>query len=99
MPFNFQVTPSGFPNCHVFQCSQDGGITLDVFLAESADGGQTFTNCRVTDNSFNPNGNSPVPVVTIGNFIDVTIVPNNGFFAVWTDALSGFQQIYGSDGT
>ncbi|MET3208411.1 UNVERIFIED_CONTAM: hypothetical protein ABIC26_001347 [Paenibacillus sp. PvR008] len=40
----------------------------------------------------------PVPVVTNGNFIDVTIVPNSGFFAVWTDALSGFQQIYGSDG-
>ncbi|MFK4302661.1 MULTISPECIES: hypothetical protein [unclassified Paenibacillus] len=52
----------------------------------------------VTNSSFNPNGNSPVPVVTIGNFIDVTIVPNNGFFAVWTDALSGSQQIYGSNG-
>ncbi|MEK5089312.1 sialidase family protein [Paenibacillus sp. FSL M8-0228] len=82
----------------VYYTNQITTSLLDVFVAESTDGGSTFTNLRITDSSFNPNGISPVPVVTIGNFIDVTIVPNNGFFAVWTDALSGFQQIYGSNG-
>lgn len=63
----------------VYYTNQITTSLLDVFVAESANGGNTFTNLRITDSSFNPNGISPVPVVTIGNFIDVTIVPNNGF--------------------
>lgn len=98
-----------------FQRSQDGGITwgeitvnitgviyVGYIVTNPVNGYQvivSFNGGTAFSSSLPVSSVVPVPVVTIGNFIDVTIVPNSGFFAVWTDALSGFQQIYGSDGT
>ena len=42
----------------IYYSNQINGFLLDVFVAESFDGGATFTSRRLTTTSFNPNGNS-----------------------------------------
>ena len=78
----------------IYYTNKLSGFFLDVFVAESSDGGATFINSRVTTTSFNPNGASVVPTPVIGDYIDVSIVPTQNFIAVWMDTRTGAQTIF-----
>ncbi|MFS0840006.1 exo-alpha-sialidase [Paenibacillus sp. 1P03SA] len=79
----------------VYYTNRLNGFDLDVFAAQSRDGGSTFANFRVTTTSFNPNGDSPIPTPLIGDYIDVDTVPPDNFYAVWTDTRTGTQTTWG----
>ncbi|GKS13806.1 hypothetical protein YDYSY3_48060 [Paenibacillus chitinolyticus] len=79
----------------IYYTNRLNGFDLDVYAAQSRDGGSTFTNIRVTTTSFNPNGDSPVPTPLIGDYIDVDTVPPENFYAVWTDTRTGSQVTWG----
>ncbi|MFC5653481.1 exo-alpha-sialidase [Paenibacillus solisilvae] len=78
----------------IYYTNKLDGFLLNVFVAESNDGGATFTNRQVTTASSNPNAGSPTPVVLIGDYIDVSIVPTERFIAVWMDTRTGTQTIF-----
>lgn len=48
-----------------------------VYLARSIDGGNTFNNIKITEDSFNPKGNF------IGDYIDIVSF-NNNVYPIWT---------------
>lgn len=72
----------------IYYSNQVNGFLLDVFVARSINGGQNFTNTRITNTSFNPNGTSPTPVPLIGDYIDITSVPAGGYIGIWADTNS-----------
>ncbi|GAK43253.1 hypothetical protein TCA2_5749 [Paenibacillus sp. TCA20] len=78
----------------IYYSNQINGFNLDVYVARSINGGQTFTNTRITNVSFNPNGSSPTPVPLIGDYIDIISVPPGGYIGVWTDTSTGAQTIF-----
>ncbi|WP_217558318.1 sialidase family protein [Paenibacillus sp. GbtcB18] len=79
----------------IYYTNRLNGFDLDVYAAQSRDGGSTFTNLRVTTTSFNPNGDDPIPTPLIGDYIDVDTVPPDNFYAVWTDTRTGSQTTWG----
>jgi len=80
----------------IYYSNQINGFLLDVYVAESSDGGQTFTNRRLTTTSFNPNGNSPTPTVLIGDYITAYTQAPDNLAAVWmaTTPPTGKLDIY-----
>ncbi|MFC3802225.1 sialidase family protein [Cohnella sp. GCM10012308] len=78
----------------IYYSNQVDGFDLDVFVARSINGGATFTNTRITNTSFNPNGSSPTPVPLIGDYIDIISVPPGGYIGVWMDTSPGSQTIF-----
>lgn len=78
----------------IYYSNQVDGFDLDVFVARSINGGQTFTNTRITNVSFNPNAGSVTPVTLIGDYIDIISVPPGGYIGVWTDTSPGSQVIF-----
>ncbi|AIQ52804.1 sialidase family protein [Paenibacillus sp. FSL R7-0331] len=77
----------------IYYSNQVNGFLLDVYVARSINGGQTFTNTRITNSSFNPNGVSPTPVPLIGDYIDITSVPPGGYIGAWADTSTGSLNI------
>ncbi|UQZ36847.1 exo-alpha-sialidase [Paenibacillus sp. PK3_47] len=77
----------------IYYSNQVNGFLLDVFVARSINGGQTFTNTRITNSSFNPNGSSPTPVPLIGDYIDIASVPPGGYIGAWADTSTGSLNI------
>ncbi|MBE9914145.1 exo-alpha-sialidase [Paenibacillus donghaensis] len=66
---------------------------LDVFLATSRDGGNTFTNTRITTTSFSVAG-----LTVIGDYIGNGVVPQTGrLVTVWTDTRTGVENIWFGD--
>ncbi|MHA0857271.1 sialidase family protein [Paenibacillus sp. CMAA1364] len=78
----------------IYYSNQMNGFDLDVYVARSINGGQSFTNTRITINSFDPNAGSATPVSLIGDYIDIISVPPGGYIGVWTDTTPGTQVIY-----
>lgn len=78
----------------IYYSNQVNGFLLDVYVARSINGGQTFTNTRITNVSFDPNVGGPGPVTLIGDYIDITSVPPGGYIGVWTDTSPGTQTIF-----
>ncbi|MGC5775314.1 exo-alpha-sialidase [Paenibacillus pabuli] len=80
----------------IYYSNQINGFLLDVYVAESFNGGATFTNRRLTTTSFNPNGNSPVPTVLIGDYITAYTQAPDNLAAVWmaTTQPTGKLDIY-----
>lgn len=78
----------------IYYSNQVDGFLLDVYVARSINGGQTFTNTRITNISFNPNAGGTGPVTLIGDYIDITSVPPGGYIGVWTDTSPGTQTIF-----
>ncbi|WP_194273315.1 sialidase family protein [Priestia megaterium] len=78
----------------VYYTNRLTNFNLDVFIARSIDGGNTFTNQRVTTTSFNPNGTSPTPAPLIGDYIDVDSVAPGGYIATWADTRTGSLTIF-----
>ncbi|MFD2334496.1 sialidase family protein [Cohnella sp. GCM10020058] len=78
----------------IYYSNQVDGFDLDVFVARSINGGATFTNTRITNTSFNPNGSNPTPVPLIGDYIDIISVPPGGYIGVWMDTTPGTQTIF-----
>ncbi|MEW9700281.1 exo-alpha-sialidase [Paenibacillus sp. SI8] len=56
---------------------------LDVFVAESVNGGTSFTNRRVTDTSFDPDS-QPL----IGDYITASVIKPQTLAAVWTGTVA-----------
>ncbi|ADM69040.1 hypothetical protein GMA19_01201 [Paenibacillus polymyxa E681] len=66
---------------------------LDVFLATSRDGGNTFTNIRITTTSFSVAG-----LTLIGDYIGNAVVPQTDrLVTVWTDTRTGTENIWFGD--
>ncbi|WP_438432082.1 sialidase family protein [Gorillibacterium sp. sgz500922] len=78
----------------IYYSNQVDGFNLDVYVARSINAGASFTNTRITNTSFNPNGSSPVPVPLIGDYIDIMSVPPGGYIGVWMDTSPGSQTIF-----
>ncbi|WP_281887457.1 sialidase family protein [Paenibacillus sp. YYML68] len=78
----------------IYYSNQVDGFHLDVFVARSINGGNTFRNTRITTTSFNPNGNSPTPVALIGDYIDIASVPPGGYIGAWADTRNGSLDIF-----
>ena len=79
----------------IYYSNQINGFDLDVYVARSINGGATFTNTRITNQSFNPNGNSPVPVPLIGDYISIASVPPGGYIGTWLSTQPvGTQNIF-----
>ncbi|MBM7564212.1 exo-alpha-sialidase [Paenibacillus sacheonensis] len=78
----------------IYYSNQVNGFDLDVYVARSINGGATFTNTRITNTSFNPNGVSPVPVPLIGDYIYIASVPPGGYIGVWMSTQPGSQTIF-----
>lgn len=78
----------------IYYSNQVNGFLLDVYVARSINGGQTFTNTRITNVSFDPNAGGVGPVTLIGDYIDITSVPPGGYIGVWTDTSPGTQTIF-----
>ncbi|WP_308637788.1 sialidase family protein [Paenibacillus silvisoli] len=80
----------------VYYSNQVDGFDLDVFVTRSINGGQTFTNTRITNVSFNPNAGAggPDPVPVIGDYITITSVPPGGYIATWMSTSPGSQTIF-----
>ncbi|MFE6076583.1 sialidase family protein [Paenibacillus sp. NPDC057886] len=80
----------------IYYSNQIDGFLLDVFVAESFDGGATFANRRLTTTSFDPNGTSPVPTVLIGDYITATTFAPDNLAAVWmaTTPPTGKLDVY-----
>ena len=71
---------------------------IDVVLAESHDGGASFDDFIVTDQPWDPTVDAPFahgdPSVTfIGDYFDVA-ASNRGFYPLWTDTRTGFQDLF-----
>lgn len=80
----------------IYYSNRIDGFLLDVYVAESFDGGITFTNRRLTTTSFNPNGISPVPTVLIGDYITAATSAPDNLAAVWmaTTPPTGKLDVY-----
>ncbi|MDQ0492481.1 sialidase family protein [Paenibacillus brasilensis] len=66
---------------------------LDVFLATSRDGGNTFTNTRITTTSFSVAG-----LTLFGDYIGNAVVPQiDRLVCVWTDTRTGTENIWFGD--
>ncbi|MCM3172099.1 exo-alpha-sialidase [Paenibacillus sp. MER 99-2] len=80
----------------IYYSNQIDGFLLDVYVAESFNGGATFTNRRLTTTSFNPNGISPVPTVLIGDYITAQTTAPDNLAAVWmaTTLPTGKLDVY-----
>lgn len=80
----------------IYYSNQIDGFLLDVYVAESFDGGQTFTQRRLTTTSFNPNGNSSTPTPLIGDYITAYTQAPDNLAAVWmaTTPPTGKLDVY-----
>ncbi|WNS41779.1 sialidase family protein [Paenibacillus sp. MMS20-IR301] len=77
----------------IYYSNQVNGFLLDVYVARSINGGQSFTNTRITNTSFDPNAGSVTPVTVIGDYIDISSVPPGGYIGIWMDTSTGAQNI------
>ncbi|WJH32383.1 glycoside hydrolase [Paenibacillus sp. CC-CFT747] len=68
---------------------------LDVYVAQSNNGGESFRNRRVTTVSFNPVRKSAFRPPFIGDYIGVDYKPDGQIFAVWCDNRRGNEDIFG----
>lgn len=64
---------------------------VDVFIARSTDGGFSFTNSKLSDFSFDPDGAFFNPNRFIGDYIDID---TDGRTAVWTSVPSNKEDIF-----
>lgn len=80
----------------IYYSNQIDGFLLDVYAAESFDGGQTFAQRRLTTTSFNPNGNSSTPTQLIGDYITAYTQAPDNLAAVWmaTTPPTGKLDVY-----
>lgn len=80
----------------IFYSNRLSDTLLDVFAATSVDGGLTFSDTRVTNQSFNPNADpffgEPCPF--IGDYIWAVHQPDGSLLAVWTDTREQSQDIF-----
>ncbi|MBP2001177.1 hypothetical protein J2Z69_002220 [Paenibacillus shirakamiensis] len=90
------VSPSTGTVRIIYYTNQVNGFLLDVFVSESFNGGRSFTSRRLSDFSFNPNGNSPVPLDLIGDYITAATSLPDTLAAVWNAATpaTGNEDIY-----
>ncbi|MEJ2720825.1 MAG: glycosyl hydrolase, partial [bacterium] len=69
------------------------GLLTDVFVARSDDGGETFTNFRISESSFEPNG-----LIFFGDYINIAAIGgmvhpiwmrmDGGDLSIWTTTIS-----------
>ncbi|WP_427050728.1 exo-alpha-sialidase [Paenibacillus sp. TC-CSREp1] len=80
----------------IYYTNRIDGFLLDVFVAESFDGGVSFSNRRLTTTSFNPNGVAPVPTPLIGDYITAATYAPDNLAAVWmaTTPPTGKLDVY-----
>ncbi|GGA05510.1 hypothetical protein GCM10008018_59390 [Paenibacillus marchantiophytorum] len=78
----------------IYYSNQADGFNLNTYVAESSNGGNSFTVTQLSTASSNPNAGSATPVTTIGYYIDIASSPPADFIGVWTDTRTGAQTIF-----
>ncbi|WNQ12776.1 sialidase family protein [Paenibacillus aurantius] len=79
----------------VYYTNRRAANLLDVYVAQSNNGGRCFRNRRVTTVSFNPVRKSAFRPPFIGDYIGVDYKPDGQIFAVWCDNRRGNEDIFG----
>lgn len=100
-PFVTSSPCSGNVNV-IYYTNRVSTTLLDVFVAESLNGGESFTNnSRITDVSSDPNADPSFgePSTFIGDYIFSAIMPPHlqepeKLVSVWTDTRTGSQDIF-----
>ncbi len=85
------VSPISGKIAIAYYTNRSSSSLLDVWLAESTDGGATWSNTRVTDTNFDPN-NPASP--TIGTYISVAFKLPDTAIVAWTDTRTTLQNIF-----
>jgi hypothetical protein len=94
------AAPDGVVSVMFFDRRNDpNNLLIDVYLAQSSDGGQTFhSNVRVTSVASDPSVDAPVPddgtnVTFFGDYQGLA-VDNHFAHVFWNDTRTGSQQIF-----
>ncbi|HEY7356268.1 MAG TPA: sialidase family protein, partial [Ktedonobacterales bacterium] len=94
------VAPNGVVSVMFFDRRSDpNNLLIDVYLAQSTDGGQTFyPNVRVTTVASDPSIDAPVPddgsnVTFFGDYQGLA-VDNHFAHVFWNDTRTGSQEIF-----
>jgi hypothetical protein len=93
------VDPTGVMACAFYEFGPKPTTPLiDVALAESFDSGASFDDFIVTDQPWDPTVDAPWahgdPNITfIGDYFDIA-ASNSGFYPLWTDTRTGFQDLF-----
>jgi hypothetical protein len=94
------VAPNGVVSVMFFDRRRDSSnLLIDVYLAQSTDGGQTFhPNVRVTNAASDPSVDAPIPsdgtnVTFFGDYQGLA-VDNHFAHVFWNDTRTGSQEIF-----
>ena len=106
IPANFQhfhpqivTDPDGIIGCAFYEFGpKPSTYLIDVIMAESMDGGNSFKRVRVTDHPWDPTVNAPVSLVDpiasfIGEYFGLD-ASSKGFYPLWTDTRTGLQELW-----
>jgi hypothetical protein len=91
--------PGGVIGCAFYEFGpKPTALRIDVMMAESYDGGATFTYFTVTDQPWDPTVDAPwahgtSSVTFIGDYFGID-ASNAGFYPLWTDTRTGIQELW-----
>jgi hypothetical protein len=91
--------PTGVIGCSFYEFGpKPAKLLIDVMMAESYDGGASFTYFTVTDQAWDPTIDAPfadgIPTVAfIGDYFGID-ASNAGFYPLWTDTRTGIQELW-----
>jgi hypothetical protein len=106
LPQNFQhffpqiiTDPNGVIGCAFYEFGpKPNTYRIDVMLAQSHDGGSTFSHGKVTDVAWDPTVDAPWShgdsnVTFIGDYFGID-ASSKGFYPLWTDTRTGIQELW-----
>ncbi|MBB5463603.1 sialidase family protein [Paraburkholderia sp. Cpub6] len=91
--------PDGVIGCSFYEFGPKPTTPLiDVIMAQSFDGGNSFVHYPVTDQPWNPTVDAPwshgnSSVTFIGDYMGLD-ANSNGFYPLWTDTRTGIQELF-----
>ena len=91
--------PAGIIGCSFYEFGpKPTALLIDVMMAESSDGGNTFNHFTVTDQPWDPTLDAPFadanPSITfIGDYFGID-ASGAGFYPLWTDTRTGIQELF-----
>ena len=91
--------PSGVIGCAFYEFGpKPSAYLIDVIMAQSFDGGSTFSNFTVTDQPWDPSMDAPWAhgdsnLTFIGDYLGID-ASNIGFYPLWTDTRTGIQNLF-----
>jgi hypothetical protein len=93
------AAPNGILVCAFYEFGpKPGTYLIDVIMAESVDGGNSFQRFTVTEHPWDPTVDAPVSLVDpiasfIGEYFGLD-ASSKGFYPLWTDTRTGLQELW-----